>query len=104
MCDCLFRAEKFGVLIPADDKDLKRDVNPETIIGTLSWCKIGLSYPCKTKSSNETEKSFLKFLEPSQAPKIVCTDNSMGFGKASEVLSRNHRTSTPHRSETKCHR
>ena len=28
------------------------------------------SYPCKTKSSHETEK-LLKCLEPSQAPKVV---------------------------------
>ena len=27
--------------------------------------------PCKTKTSQETEKSLFKFLEPSQAPKVV---------------------------------
>ena len=58
------------------------------------------SYPCKTKSSHETGKNFLLFFEPSQAPKVVHTDNWMEFGKACEVLSWNHRTSTPHRSET----
>ena len=58
------------------------------------------SYPCKTKSSHETEKSLLKFLEPSHAPKVVSSDNSMKFGKACEDLSWNHSTSTPHRSET----
>ena len=59
------------------------------------------SYPCTTKSSHETEKKLIKnSLEPSQAPKVVCTDNSMEFGKACEALSWNQSTSTPHRSET----
>ena len=82
-----------------------RDVNPETITGTLSWCKIlplnGFNIICaKQKSSHETEKSLLKFLGPSHTPKVVYTDNSMEFGRACEGLSWNHRTSTPHRSET----
>ena len=55
------------------------------------------SHPCKVESSNETERSLSKFLEPSHRPKAVCTDNSMDFGKACEDLSWNHRT---HRSET----
>ena len=37
---------------------------------------------------------------PSHTPKVVYTDNSMEFGRACEGLSWNHRTSTPHRSET----
>ena len=32
--------------------------------------------------------------------KVICTDNSLEFGKACEDLSWNHCTSTPHRSET----
>ena len=39
----------------------------------------------------------MKFLEPTRKPKA---DNSLEFGKASEDLSWNHCTSTPHRSET----
>ena len=31
------------------------------------------SYPCKTKSSHETEKSLRKFLEPSEKPTVICT-------------------------------
>ena len=46
-----------------------REVNPETITGTLSWYKI-----LPFNGFNETEKSFLKFLEPSQAPKVVYTE------------------------------
>ena len=41
-----------------------------------------------------------KFLEPDRNPKAIYTDNPLEFGKACEDLSWNHRTSTPHRSET----
>ena len=33
------------------------------------------SYPCKTKTVQETEKSLRKFLEPSEKPKVIYTDN-----------------------------
>ena len=33
------------------------------------------SYPCKTKTVQETEKSLRKFLEPSEMPKVIYTDN-----------------------------
>ena len=58
------------------------------------------SYPCKTKTSQETEKSLHKFLEPPWKPIVIHTVNSLEFGKACEDLSWNHCTSTPHRSET----
>ena len=52
------------------------------------------------KTSQETEWSLRKFLEPSEKPKIIYTDNSLEFGKSCEDLSWNDRTSTPYRSET----
>ena len=58
------------------------------------------SYPCKTKTSQETQKSLMKFLEPRRKPKVIYTDNSLEFGKSCEELFWNHCTSTPHRSET----
>ena len=58
------------------------------------------SYPCQTETSQETHKSLQKFLEPTRKPKVICTDNSLEFGKACEDLSWDHCTSTPHRSET----
>ena len=58
------------------------------------------AYPCKTKTSQETQRSLQKFLEPDRKPKVIYTDNSLEFGKACEDLSWNHCTSTPHRSET----
>ena len=58
------------------------------------------SYPCKTKTSQETQRSLQKFLETDGKPKVLYTDNSLEFGKACEDLSWNHCTSTPHTSET----
>ena len=58
------------------------------------------SYLCKTKTSQETQRSLQKFLEPDRKPKVIYTNNSLEFGKACEDLSWNHCTSTPHRSET----
>ena len=54
----------------------------------------------QTKTSQETQRSLQKFLEPDRKPKVIYTDNSLEFGKACEDLSWNHCTSTPHRSET----
>ena len=58
------------------------------------------AYPCKNKTSQETQRSLQKFLEPERKPKVIYTDNSLEFGKACEDLSWNHCTFTPHRSET----
>ena len=57
------------------------------------------AYPCKNKTSQETQRSLQKFLEPERKPKIIFSDNSFEFGKACEDLSWNHCTSAPHRSE-----
>ena len=58
------------------------------------------TYPCKTKTSQETTKSPQKFLEPKTSPKLIDTDNLLEFGKACEDLLWNCCTSTPHLSET----
>ena len=57
-------------------------------------------FPCRSKTSQETERSLRTFLEPSEKPKVICTDNSLEFSKSSEELSWTHCTSTRHRSET----
>ena len=54
----------------------------------------------KQRTFQETGKSLRKFIGPSQKPKVLYTDNSLELGKSCEDLSWNHRTSTPHRSET----
>ena len=55
--------------------------------------------PCKTKTSQETEKSLRMFLEPSDKPTVTCTDKLLEKRKYCKDLSWNHRTSTPLRSE-----
>ena len=101
----VLRAENFGDLIAADHKVLSENCESRNnhrytvVVQDLAtqWIQ---SYPCKTKTSQETQRSLQKFLEPDRKPKFIYTDNSLEFGKACEDLSWNHCTSTPHRSET----
>ena len=98
-------AEKFGDLITADHKVLCDNFEPRhnhryaVVVQDLAthWIE---AHPCKAKTSQETKRSLLMFLEPERNPKVIHTDNSLEFGKACEDLSWNHCTSTPHRSET----
>ena len=99
------RAEIFGDLITADHKVLSeesesRNNHRYAVVVQDSANQWLQSYPCKTKSSKETQKNLMKFLEPTRKPKVIYTDNSLEFGKSCEELSWNHCTSTPHRSET----
>ena len=99
------RAEHFVDLITADHKIFSgrnwvaKQSSIRLVVQDLAsqWLQ---SYPCKTRTSQETQKSRMKFLEPTRKPKVICTDNSLEFGKSCEELSWNHCTSTPHRSET----
>ena len=99
------RAENFGDLITADHKVLcdnfesRNNHRYAVVVQDLGtqWIQ---AYPCKNKTSQETQRSLQKFLEPERKPKVIYTDNSMEFGKACEDLFWNHCTSTPHRSET----
>ena len=99
------RAENFGDLITADHKVLSDNCESRNnhryaiVVQDLAtqWIQ---AHPCKTKTSQETQRSLQKFLEPDRNPKAIYTDNSLEFGKACEDLSWNHCTSTPHRSET----
>ena len=99
------RAEIFGDVITADHKVLSegcesRNNHRYAVVVqnlALQWVQ---SYPCKTKTSQETQRSLQKFLEPNRKPKVIYSDNSLKFGKSCEDLSWNHCTSTPRRSET----
>ena len=101
----VLRAENFGDLITADHKVLSDDCESRNnhryavVVQDLAaqWIQ---AYPCKTKTSQETQRSLQKFLEPDRKPKVIYTDNSLEFGKACDDLSWNYCTSTPHRSET----
>ena len=99
------RAEMFGDLITADHKVLSENCESRNnrryavVVQDLAtqWIQ---SYPCKTKTSQETQRSLQKFLGPNRKPESFYTDNLLEFGKACEDLSWNHCTSTPHRSKT----
>ena len=99
------RAEIFGDLITADHKVLRencesRNNHRYAIVVQDSATQRILSYPCKTKTSQETQRSMQKFLEPDGKLKIIYSDKSLEFGKACEDVSWNHCASTPHRSHT----
>ena len=99
------RADNFCDLITADHKVLSDNCESRNnhryavVLQDLAtqWIQ---AYPCKNKTSQETQRSLQKFLEPERKPKVIYTDNSLEFGKACEDLSWNHCTSTAHRSET----
>ena len=101
----VLRAEIFGDLITADHNVLSENCESRNnhryavVVQDLAtqWIQ---SYQCKTKTSQETQRSLQKFLEPDRKPKVIYSDTSLEFGKACEDLSWNHCTSTPHRSET----
>ena len=86
--EALPRAEKFGGLITAAHEVLNegcesRDTHRYAVVVqdlATQWIQ---SFPCKTKTSYETERSLSKFLQPSHKPKVIYTDNALGFGNMS---------------------
>ena len=84
------RAEKFGDLITADHKVLSDNCESRNkhryavVVQDLAtqWIQ---AYPCKTKTSQETQRSLQKFLEPERNPKVIYTDNSLEFGKLVKI-------------------
>ena len=105
MAEPYFVLTNFGDLITADHKVLSDNCESRNnhryavVVQDLAtqWIQ---AYPCRNKTSQETQRSLQKFLEPERKPKVIYTDNSLEIGKACEDLSWNHCTSTPHRSET----
>ena len=98
------RAANFGDLITADHKVLSDNCESRNnhryavVVQDLAtqWIQ---AYPCKNRTSQETQRSLQKFLEPERKPKVIYIDTSVDFHKAKD-LSWNHRISTSHRSET----
>ena len=85
-------AENLGDLTTADHKapsdifESRNNHRYEVVVQDLAtqWIQ---AYPCRTKTSQETQRSLQKFLEPDRKPKVIYTDNSLEFGKACEDLS-----------------
>ena len=105
VCTVVPRAEILGDLITADHKVLsdrsesRNNHRYAVLVQDLAtqWMQ---SYRCKTKTSQKTQRSLKKFLEPTRKPKVIYTDNSLELDKSCEELSWNSCASTPHRSET----
>ena len=59
-------------------KDVNLEISSIRVVQDLAtqWLQ---SYPCKSKSSQETQESLMKFLEPTR-------NNSLEFGKSCEEL------------------
>ena len=78
------RAENFGDLITADHKvlseesDLRNNHQYAVVVQDLAtqWLQ---SYPCKTKTSQETQRSLQKFLEPDRKPKVILHCQILGI-------------------------
>ena len=104
-CRSRTSCRKIGDLITADHKVLSEGCesrnNHRYAVVVQDLATLGSSHIReKTKTSQETQRSLQKFLEPDRNPKVIYTDNPWEFGKACEDLFWNHRTSTPHRPET----
>ena len=87
----VLRAENFGDLITADHKVLSDSCESRnnhryaSVVQDLvtQWIQ---SYPSKTKTSQETQRTLQKFLEPDVKPKVIYTDNSSEFAKLVEIF------------------
>ena len=78
--------------VPSEESESRNNHRYAVVVQDLAkqWLQ---SYPCKTKTSQE-------ILEPTRRPKVIYLTFPWKFGKSCEELSWNHRTSTPHISET----
>ena len=91
----VLRAENFGDLMTADHKvfsdncEFRNNHRYAVVVQDLAtqWMQ---AYPCKTTTSQETQRSLQKFLEPDRKLKVIYSDNSLEFGKACEDHSLFH--------------
>ena len=78
------RADNFGDLTTADHKVLSDNCESRNnhryavVVQDLAtqWIQ---AHPCKNKTSQETQRSLQKFLEPERKPKVIYTDSSLEF-------------------------
>ena len=84
--EALSRSEKFGDLMTADHKVVNKRYESRdnhrfaVVVQDLATQSIQ-SYPSKTKPSQETQKSLLKFLEPSHRRKVVYKTTRRNLGE-----------------------
>ena len=105
--EALFRADNFGDLIIADQKVLSHNYESRNnhrhavVVQDLGtqWIQ---TYPCKNKTSQETQRSLQKFQEPERKPEVIHTDNFLEFGNAREDLTWNRKSSTQSKGRHLC--
>ena len=84
------RADNFGDLmtadhkVPSDNCDSRNNHRYAVVVQDLAtqWIQ---AYPCKNKTSQETQRSLQKFLEPERKPKVIYTGNSLEFSKLVKI-------------------
>ena len=90
--------KKIGDLLTADHKVLSDNCESRNnhryavVVQDLAtqWIQ---AYPCKTKTSQETQRSLQKFLENERNPEVTYTDHSFEFVKISPgIIARLHHT------------
>ena len=84
--DAVPRIENFGDLITADHEVLNEDGDSRNnqrhaVVGQDLATQRIQSYPCKTNTSQETQRSSRKFLEPSEKLKVICVRNPLELAK-----------------------
>ena len=94
-CEAVPRADNFVDLITANHKVLSdncesRNNHRYAVVVQDLATQWNQAYPCKKQTSQETQRSLQKFLEPERKPKVIYTDNSLEFGKA--IIARLHHT------------
>ena len=81
--EAVLRAENFGDLMTADHKVLSDNCESRynhrcAVVEKDSATQWIQAYPCKNKTSQETQRSLPKFLEPHSKPKVIYNDNFLG--------------------------
>ena len=103
------RTDNFGDLMTADQKVLSEESESRNnhryavVVQDLAtkWLQ---SYPCKTKTSQETQNNLMKFLEPARKPKVIYTDKFPGIWQVLRgiILESLHVSTTPIRNGWDC--
>ena len=88
----VLRAGKFGDLITADHKihgeeSESRNNHRYAVVVQDFATQWNQCFPCKTKTSQETERILQKLLEPNWRPKDIYTDNSWNLAKLVNVYT-----------------
>ena len=99
------RAENVGDLITADPKVLSencesRNNHRYAIVVQDSATQWIQAFPYKTKTSQETQRSLEKFLDPDRKPKVIYSDNLWNSAKLVKIfpgiIARLHHTDQKH--------